>query len=53
MKLDAPPATRTDEEWVVELERRAAEASDPKWCGRSFDEVRAEVERSLRAQRGG
>ena len=52
-KLDAPPDTRTDEEWAVELERRAAEAFDPGWRGRSWDEVRAEVERSLRVPRGG
>ncbi|MFO0734699.1 MAG: addiction module protein [Labilithrix sp.] len=52
-KLDAPPDTRTDEEWAVELERRAAEALDPNWRGRSWDEVRAEVERSLRVPRGG
>jgi putative addiction module component (TIGR02574 family) len=52
-KLDAPPDTRTDEEWAVELERRAAEALDPNWRGRSWGEVRAEVERSLRVRRGG
>lgn len=52
-KLDAPPDTRTDEEWAAELERRALEALDPNWRGRSWDEVRAEVERSLRVPRGG
>ncbi|NOU26775.1 MAG: addiction module protein [Polyangiaceae bacterium] len=59
-KLDAPPDTRSDQEWAVELERRAAEArdrvpasGDPSWRGHSWDEVRAEVERSLRVPRGG
>jgi putative addiction module component (TIGR02574 family) len=52
-RLDAPPDTRTGEEWAVELERRAAEALAPSWRGRSWDEVRAEVERSLRVPRGG
>lgn len=52
-ELDAPPATRTDEEWAAELERRAGEVRDPNWCGLTWDEVRAEVERSLRVPRGG
>ncbi|MBS2019609.1 MAG: addiction module protein [Deltaproteobacteria bacterium] len=52
-RLDAPPDMRSDEEWAAELERRAAEALDPNWRGRSWDEVRAEVERSMRAPRGG
>ncbi len=52
-KLDALPDTRTDEGWAVELERRAAETLAPNWRGRSWDEVRAEVERSLRVRRGG
>ncbi|NOU26982.1 MAG: addiction module protein [Polyangiaceae bacterium] len=52
-KLDAPPDTRSDKEWAVELERRAAEARDPSWRGHSWDEVRTEVERSLRVPRGG
>ncbi len=52
-KLDAPPDTRSDQEWAVELERRAAEADHPSWRGHTWDEVRAVVERSLRVPRGG
>lgn len=52
-KLAAPLDTRTDEEWAVELDRRADQALDPGWRGRSGEDVRAEVERSLRVPRGG
>lgn len=52
-KLEAPPDPRTDAEWAAELERRTTAALDPKWKGRTWDEVRAEVERTLRASRGG
>ena len=51
--LDAAPDARTDAEWAAELERRVAETLDPNWKGRTWDEVRAEVERTLRASRGG
>ncbi len=50
-KLDAPPDTRTDEGWAVELERRAAEALDPNWCGRSWDEVRSQSGSTLSRSR--
>ncbi|HSO39375.1 MAG TPA: addiction module protein [Labilithrix sp.] len=51
-KLDAAPDSRTDAEWAAEIERRSSEALDPNWQGRSWEQVRAEVERSLRASRG-
>jgi putative addiction module component (TIGR02574 family) len=50
--LEAPPDTRTDAEWAAEIDRRAREAAEPGWKGHSWEEVRAEVERSLRASRG-
>ena len=49
--LEAPPDTRTDAEWAAELERRAREAVKPDWKGHSWEEVRADVERSLRDSR--
>ena len=51
-KLDAAPDARTDEEWATEIERRAADALDPAWRGRSWEEVRAAAEQRLRASRG-
>jgi putative addiction module component (TIGR02574 family) len=50
-QLDAPQDSRTDETWAVELERRATEATRPEWRGRTWDEVRAEVESSLKVNR--
>lgn len=49
--LEAPPDTRTDAEWAAEIERRAREAVKPDWTGQSWEEVRADVERSLRDSR--
>ena len=49
--LEAPPDTRTDAEWAAEIDRRAREAVNPDWKGHSWEEVRADVERSLRDSR--
>lgn len=51
-KLEAAPDARTDEEWAKEIDRRAAEALDPAWRGRTWEEVRAAAEQSLRTSRG-
>ena len=50
--LDSPPDTRTDAEWATELERRVQEALESDWKGHTWEEVRADVERSLRDSRG-
>jgi hypothetical protein len=50
-KLEAAPDARTDEECAKEIERRSAEALDPAWQGRTWEEVRAAAEQSLRASR--
>lgn len=50
--LEAAPDTRTDEEWAKEIERRADEALDPAWQGRSWEETRDAAEQRLRASRG-
>jgi hypothetical protein len=36
-----------------EIERRSGQALDPAWHGRTWEEVRAEVELTLRRPRGG
>lgn len=51
-QLDAAPDSRSDAEWAAEIPRRSAEALDPNWTGRSWEDVRAEIERGLRASRG-
>jgi putative addiction module component (TIGR02574 family) len=51
-QLEAAPDARTDEAWAQEIERRAVEALDPAWQGRTWDEVRAAVEQRLRTSRG-
>lgn len=50
-KLEAAPDARTDEEWAMEIERRSAQALDPAWQGRTWEDVRAAVEQRLRARR--
>ena len=49
--LEAPPDERTDAEWATELERRTQEALKSDWKGHTWEEVRADVERSLRDSR--
>src|SRR5690606_21208611 len=51
-RLDVAPDARTDEEWADEIGRRTTEALDPAWRGRTWEDVRADVELSLRASRG-
>jgi putative addiction module component (TIGR02574 family) len=50
--LEAAPDERTDEEWAREIDRRSAEALDPAWRGRTWEEVRAAAEKRLRTSRG-
>ena len=50
--LDSAPDTRTDAEWATELERRMQEALQSDWKGHTWEEVRADVERSLQELRG-
>lgn len=50
--LDSPADTRTDAEWATEIERRMQEALESDWKGHTWEEVRADVERSLRDSRG-
>ena len=50
--IEAPPDTRSGAEWAAEIDRRAKEALDPNWKGHSWEEVRADVQRSLRDSRG-
>jgi putative addiction module component (TIGR02574 family) len=51
-KLEAAPDQRTDEEWAKEIDRRSAEALDPAWRGRTWEEVRAAAEKRVRTSRG-
>jgi putative addiction module component (TIGR02574 family) len=50
--LDAPPDSRTDRDWAVEIDRRAAEALRDDWRGHTWDEVRAAAEERIRRSRG-
>jgi putative addiction module component (TIGR02574 family) len=49
--LDGPPDVRTDDALADEIQRRAEEALKSDWKGHTWEEVRSEVERSLRESR--